>query len=90
MKMTLNEWEIKSKVKTIEFHPNDTKIRYIPESIIYERDRIKLWNLFDYRVRAVEGGTIWLIPRIHAELRVRPYSEIREEWEDKYGTSQDI
>lgn len=54
--------------------------RYIVDTREIEHSRTWLWDLEDYIVSSVSGGTIWLIPRV-----VHPFLYIQNS--DYYGVT---
>ena len=84
--MTLKEWEKLADRTAFKLHNYDNGL-FIPDTIGLQDSGLRplLWQLSDYVVSSVTGGTIWLSIR-----RVRPFSEVKEEWITKYGNREDI
>lgn len=56
--MTLKQWEESSPIR---YHFHGVSV-VVPDILKHEL-RIQLWQLEDYRVTSVTGGSIWLMPR---------------------------
>ncbi len=83
--MTLQEWSIRFD-RVINSGKNGAF--WLPDSFSFveiqeTKARNELWNLSDYIVSSVSGGTIWLIP--HNEIS-RAVRDNRYAIEDRWGS----
>jgi hypothetical protein len=59
--MTLKEWREDSS-EVLPYYGNHGSVA-IPETGRTEEKRAQLWNLTDYRVVGVVGGSIWMLEK---------------------------
>lgn len=59
--MTLRQWCVSAGVTPII--PKHFNSRVIPDTNQIAPMRTRLWDLSDYLVSSVTGGSIWLVPR---------------------------
>lgn len=64
-RLTFEQWQDKANF-TATRHPGGAYV--VPDFTAIEKFRAALWNLSDYVVSSVTGGSIWLVPRHQPSL----------------------